>query len=169
MTRGTLYLVSSHKEWARLDECSEFNGDMYPTGHYENAVKGLQAVKNHVDFYKMVFNFDKEEGFNYQDEGNGYFRFDNKLIFSNQDKDKNAKFWINNAIEMGGDNSTIDYFDYWFSDYVFFKVIGNTPIAFRDTNGIEIIVQPDEVIVFNYGRFMSPEEYKEQYKHYSEN
>ncbi len=155
MTRGTLYLINSQKDYTTLYQTCEFNGDMYEGGHYEEAVERLLRVEHPADFYKESLAFD-EKNFQYQDEKNGYFNFKRNNIFVGTDKPKQEKYV--SIHEATGDmeiDLSVDYYEYWFSDYLFFKVTGTRPVVFKTADGKQqMAVAPGNVVTFNFGNDM---------------
>lgn len=150
MTRGTPYLITSYESWSELINCSEFNGDMYPTGHYEEMVSKLERVEYTPDFYLAMLAFDRWN-FNYQNEKSDYFTFHRKV-----EKHDKAQLVI---------DFNDDYFEKWFSDYIFIKVKGKD-VKFIDRDKKTIVGTNGQVLVFNFGYYMSDEKYKEQTKNY---
>lgn len=144
MTRGTFILLENE----RIKKSVEFNGDMYPGGHYEEAVELLDTVFTTKDFEKIVKKFNSN---NHQYKG--------KLILD---------YGIYSDFNVYGVSSELinfdeDYFKYSISDYVYLRNISNRNFRiilasdFEDT----VILPPNKTMVFNFGRRV--EEYPEQY------
>ena len=148
MTRGTFYLLLPSKI---LESC-EFNGDMYGSpkddlrlqgaGNYSLAIQLLKNVEGDESFEKMVKDFDRQAEFNYQDEENGYFG-----VFERSWESK-----INLAREI--DFNKKDYFDKFFSDYLYFKNLSGENVRFRTKYGEEIILSNGKIATFYFGDFI---------------
>ena len=150
MTRGTFYLIHNYKTDSILFSSCEFNGDMYPGGHYEEAVSLLSHVRSAADFYKIAFVFDKRNFHYAEQENSSFFSFDRKVMIANTiPKLSHISFNKNTVIDM-----RINYFENWFSDYLFFRIIGEAPVQFIDTDGKPYFAQPGETITFNFGQFV---------------
>lgn len=126
MTRGKIMLIKNNK-FAISDE---FNGDMYLEGLGFQVIGGLQSVNNYEEFSKMVNNFNVENH-NYNDmEINVIELKEQKLDFVN------------------------NYFDYWFSDYIYIKNIGyDISILCKDMNDKTIAetLKKGQILVLNFG------------------
>lgn len=115
-TRGTGYLLL--KDYCL--ETTEFNGDMYPDGFGDFFYEEITLVKNEEDFTDFVNKFNKEN-----------FKYEEDLIY----KKENTEFF--DAITK--DELTIDfnnnYFERFFSDWIFFKNLSGFPIRFITRDG----------------------------------
>lgn len=140
MTRGTFYLITGE----RIIASCEFNGDMYGSpkdkpelqkaGHYKEAIRRLKKVKTIQDFKEAIRAFGKAN-FSYND-----FEFYEQSIKEWRNK--------NNEIEMTDSN----YFDRYFSDYLYFKNCSKKTIDIRDRKGTLVKIKPMEIATFNFGR-----------------
>lgn len=131
MTRGQIAVVLPD---GNLLTSVEFNGDMYLSCHGKNVVDGLIQVNSEEDYRAFVEEFN-EKNFQYSDR---------PLFFACDD----SYF----------DMST-DYFDKWFSDYVYIKNLSNKPVVFTDSQGRKIKIDSDTVCGFNFGEFLAADEY----------
>jgi len=146
MTRGKFFIITDKKI---INSC-KFNGNMYgspkdekklqKTGHYKKAISLLGEVANAQDFEEKIKIFDTIAGFNYQKENNDYFGFNEQLL----EKCKNE----NDEIEMTDDN----YFQKYFSDYLYIKNCSAEVIKIRDRDKQLIKLLPEQIATFNFGR-----------------
>lgn len=130
MTRGQIAVVLPD---GRLLTSVEFNGDMYLSYHGKNVVDELNYVESEDDYRTLVEEFN-EKNFGYKER---------PLFFDCDD----SYF----------DMST-DYFDKWFSDYVYIKNLSDKPVVFTDTQGRKIQIDSDVVAAFNFGEFLAADE-----------
>lgn len=142
MTRGTPYLIlPANKGQYKLIYCDEFNGDMYgspknskseqKTGHYIEMVARLKRVSSKASFLKEIKEFNAENH-NYPD-----LEFDERRIPLN-------------IIDFN-----VDYFHWWFSDYLFFKNKSGQDIIFIcEENRQKIVLLNNEIATFNFGKFI---------------
>lgn len=117
MTRGQLILLLGNNQFMNS---IEFNGDMYPSyvdddgnhwdGHGNEAFDMLSKVTNVDEYQQVVTAFD--------DKNFGYTKLDHEpqMIFKGHGK----KYF----------DLTKNYFDNWFSDYLYIKNISNEDITF---------------------------------------
>lgn len=94
MTRGTIAVILPD---GSLLSSVEFNGEMYLTGHGRNVVEGLQYVDAEKDFREFVNEFNAK---NFQYKERPMFFYCDESFF----------------------DMSCDYFDKWFSDYVYIKI-----------------------------------------------
>ena len=128
MTRGTLAIIADDN---RIFISIEFNGDMYLSGYGVDAIRCLETVDNEDDFEDAVRKFE-DEHHHYREE-----------IMVGEIKD--SKPFL---------NMSKDYFDNWFSDYVFIKNVSTEIITIIDADKDVIQISPDEIAVFNFGRYI---------------
>ena len=133
-TRGTGFLLLKDKYF----ETTEFNGDMYPEGHGDYFFEKLKKV-NTIDGFETFAKEFNDERFGYEEE----------LIYEG----KNSRIYD----VIGKDELLIDfninYFDIFFSDWVFFKNLTGLPIRFitYDDYKHEVVVEHGESCRFNFG------------------
>jgi len=114
---------------------------MYEGEHYELMVKKLQAVTDEMSFRKTIEEFDREAGFNYQDEKNGYFRiYEYPLSYFTNKKGQ---------IDM----SKKTYYDKFFSDYIFLLNLSGKNLLLKEYESIGSIIVPQEITTFYFGTF----------------
>jgi hypothetical protein len=127
MTRGTFYLITDNLFY----ESIEFNGDMYPEGYGDRAFELLKQVKSPAEFKAMVQQFNKE-AHNYPENQIEFFERPLSFLQGQKDMSKN-------------------YYDFWFSDWLFIKNISSNPITFTLTDKSKYEVQPEETVRLNFG------------------
>jgi hypothetical protein len=128
MTRGTLAIISDNN---KMFISIEFNGDMYLSGYGIDAIKCLENVDTEDDFEDAVRDFDA-----------GHHRYNEKqMILEIKD--------IKPYLDM-----TKNYFDNWFSDYVFLKNVSTEIVTVTDAGNDTIKICPDEIAVFNFGKYI---------------
>lgn len=128
MTRGTFVYVGEEGCYTS----TEFNGDMYldGSGHGEDAVKALTHVTNKDDFIDQVIFFNERH--------HNYPHYEVREVHY-ADKD-----WLKNMSK--------DYFDRWFSDYLYMKNCSNETIEMLDRDKETIMFEPNTIVVLNFGR-----------------
>ena len=118
---------------------TEFNGDGYWEGHGEVVYKALQNVATVEEWRKYVTKFNSET-----------FEYPEKLHYEIDDE-------YDNYLDMSE-----DYYDKWFSDYIYIKNIDEDEVEFITKNGKTMLVSND-VAVFNFGERLipgTPDEYE---------
>lgn len=126
MTRGKLVLIVKGKAFIS----TEFNGDMYPDGHGAKVFANLSLVKNITQFKRYVANFNSEE-----------FEYTGKLVYEAE------QAWLDNAKDFRN-----QYFDNWFSDWLYIKNLDDQPITFREKDsGNQVTIPSKETVAFNFG------------------
>lgn len=131
MTRGTLAIISDDN---KMFQSVEFNGDMYLSGYGIDAIKCLENVNTEDDFEDAVREFNAAHH-HYNNE---------QMIRCIKD--------INPYLDMSKDN--FDNWLYYPSDYVFIKNVSTEIVIITDRNKKVIKVAPDEIAVFNFGRYI---------------
>ena len=138
MTRGQIAIITDKG----ILTSTEFNGDMYMpnrkwAGHGRRVINALKRVYDIATYHYEVAKFNKENH-HYNDE---------TIVFNH------------NGYEML--NFAKDYFDNWFSDYIYIKNLTQTPKKLitqkwdKDGNTIgttEIELQYNEIAVLYFGR-----------------
>ncbi len=127
MTRGQIAVVLPD---GSLISSIEFNDDMDLTEHGKEVIDELTYIDNEDEFRAFVERFNKDH-FSYYDYPRVY--------------DCDDSFY---------DMST-DYFDKWFSDYVYIKNLLDKPVVFTDKQGRKIQIDEDTVAVFRFGEFIA--------------
>lgn len=133
-TRGTGFLLTENKVY----ETIEFNGNMYPEGYGDMFFKGIKNV-NTVDEFKAFAEKFNEENFGYEEE----------LVY---EEENNRIYDVMGEKELIIDFNT-NYFDIFFSDWVFFKNLTGLPVRFitRDEEKTEVVINHGESARFNFG------------------
>lgn len=124
MTRGQLAIITNEKV---ITSC-EYNGDMYWEGYGKDAVKCLKPV---IDFetYKKARNvFNEIWHCTYNEKDECYDMNLNTLDFSK------------------------NYFDNWFSDYIYIKNITEDSVEIIDRDKKSFNLKPGKIAVINFGR-----------------
>ena len=133
MTRGAAYIFYEDG----FMHTTEFNGDMYPGGCGNDMYQLLsQAIPETFEKFMNLFNsrhHDYPEQIVYREEYNG----------------ADAP-WINKG-ESGVVISFENYYNFWFSDYVFVKNWTTKQINVKQQDGGITLIPPGQVRVFNYG------------------
>lgn len=140
MTRGKMILINKDKfsEKNVMNITCEFNGDMYLSCFGKVVIANLEKVSNYVKFRKFVDYFDSMF-FKYQETDDGYYG-----IYKEEIKD--------NCI-----NVCDDYFDNWFSDYLYFKNVSGEDINILceiNNKKETITIKNNEIKVFNFGELV---------------
>lgn len=126
MTRGQIAIITPE---GNILSSREFNGDMYlSNGGYGEEVFGDLALADTVEDYISIVEQFNDRYFGYKEE-----------LFYNPPK---------SFLDMKH-----DYFDKWFSDYVYIKNLSESPVVFIDQKGRNIRIDTDAVAVFHYGEF----------------
>ena len=118
---------------------TEFNGDGYWEGYGQDVYAALQNITTVKEWRELVTKFNSET-----------FEYSGKLHYK-----------IENEYDDYLDMSE-DYFDKWFSDYIYIKNLDEDEIEFITENG-KTILAPNDVAVFNFGKRLIPgtdDEYK---------
>ena len=134
MTRGKIILIDKDKDTLKYYITCEFNGGMYIKHHGKNVIKELEHIRNYDEFRTFTTHFN-EQNFGYED-------FE---IYSH-------------TISDGTINVCKNYFNNWFSDYLYFKNISDIDINMicnNDNRDIEIkVLKNNEIMVFNFGKYI---------------
>jgi hypothetical protein len=111
---------------------TEFNGDGYWTGHGEVVYAALQKITTIEEWKEYVTKFNSET-----------FKYDEELHYEIEDE-------YDDYLDMSK-----DYFEKWFSDYIYIKNIDEDEIEFITENG-KTVLEPNDVAVFNFGERLIP-------------
>ena len=140
MTRGQITIIYG-KNTPRIMTSVEFNGDMYmPTpkwgGHGRTVINALKRVHDVAEYQYEVAKFNKEHH-HYNDLDRQTYAMDIETL-----------------------DFTKDYFENWFSDYIYLKNITENPITIKtnvtDANGRDIGIEevklkPNAIAVLCFG------------------
>ena len=111
---------------------TEFNGDGYWDWHGKVVYAALQNIATVEEWKEYVTKFNSET-----------FEYDRKLHYEIDDE-------YDDYLDMSE-----DYYDKWFSDYIYIKNIDEDEVEFITKNGKTILVSND-VAVFNFGERLIP-------------
>tara|TARA_Y100000310_G_scaffold86039_1_gene82864 strand:+ start:502 stop:936 length:435 start_codon:yes stop_codon:yes gene_type:complete len=138
MTRGTFYLILPKTVY----ESAEFNGDMRPgkDGYGDDVYKELDKVNLLKEFKHMVNNLN-EAHYNYDDE---------KLVYKMPTYGSNNLGFFETSGKLDFRNN---YFDRFFSDWVFIKNKSNKIIKVIDKNGSGYLIDKNDTVRFHFGRY----------------
>jgi len=148
MTRGTGYLITDEHMYSH----DEFNGDMYRDGHGENFILMLDETTPE-NFQRMLHNWNANN--HSYDNFNTY-----KELLKEPDFEDHIKV-KDDIIEI---NLNIDYFKWWFSDWIFIKNGSNKDIHIITRSHIDgvagkiVIIKKDETYAFYFGQAVDPED-----------
>ena len=132
MTRFQIAIISDEG----IKTSTEFNGDGYWDGYGQQVYEALQDIGSIKEWKDYVTKFNSET-----------FEYFERLHYNVPD----------DYLDM-----VKDYYDKWFSDYVYIKNITDEPVEFITENG-RTSLQPGEVGIFNFGTRLVPyteEEYE---------
>lgn len=135
MTRGTAYLfLGGNVVYSSI----EFNGDMYfdGCGYGSEMMEAIKYCDDWESFAERIREFN-ENHHKYQDE---------LWVYESNHLD---------CVEYEEDSITVDlkknYFDNFFSDYIFIKNAAEKKIIFLTRDKVRIVLMPGEVTAFNFG------------------
>lgn len=125
MTRFQIAIISDEG----IKTSTEFNGDGYWDGYGQQVYEALQGIKSIQEWKDYVTKFNSET-----------FEYYERLHYNVPD----------NYLDM-----STDYYDKWFSDYVYIKNITDESVELITKNG-RTSLAPGEVGVFNFGTRLVP-------------
>lgn len=130
MTRGKFILICEDK----VLESRNFNGDMYPSGYGEDAMKILCKITDENQFENMVAEFNSD-----------HHQYDDReLVFV-------CDFFTGKYTV----NFNISYSERFFSDYLFIKNISNVTISAIDRDKRKFKILPDQTICLDFGSIIT--------------
>ena len=126
MTRGKIVIILNG---VVMLISTEFNGDMYYEGHGQDIIEHLNNINTEEEYKQFIKEFNKEN-----------FEYNDSLIYKVEGDDYESYL-----------NMSVDYFDKWFSDYVYIKNLSDYPVKFIDENEYKCVLKPNEIGVFYFG------------------
>ena len=130
MTRFQIVGVYDDKE---VNSSGEFNGDGYFEGHGHEVCEMFKENTRLSDITRTI-----NEDFGYDFERGLYGREFSELDF----------------YEVANND---DYYNIWFSDYLYIKNYGSEDIDIRDENGRNITIHPGGWVTLNFGELLEGE------------
>jgi hypothetical protein len=177
MTRGTAYIITND----RVLSTPEYNGDMYPDGKGDSLLTDLREVKHVADLEQLNRKWCKEYGYDTEDDLRLYeilpllamsLRWgDDKYTLDDKKKELNSNKAMLANWGKGKIDFEIDYYKYWFSDWLFIKNLTDKDITLLEMNGEErtakekkankrkmMILHSGDTIRLNFGEV--PDDYR---------
>lgn len=111
---------------------TEFNGDGYWEGHGQDVYAALQLIRTVEEWRELVTKFNSET-----------FQYDEKLHYEIEDEYEDYL------------NLDENYYDKWFSDYIYIKNLDEDEVEFTTKNG-KTMLDPNDVGVFYFGTRLVP-------------
>lgn len=111
---------------------TEFNGDGYWEGHGQDVYAALQLIRTVAEWRELVTKFNSET-----------FEYGGKLHYKIEDE-------YEDYLDLDK-----DYFDKWFSDYIYVKNLDEDEVEFITENG-KTMLEPNDVGVFCFGTRLVP-------------
>ena len=134
MTRGQIVLITDKRLYTSI----EFNGNMYLDedcgGYGQEVIESLKNITSYNEYCEFVNQFN-EEHFGYEDEPIVFFVA--------------TECGTESMLDMTSGN----YFDKWFSDYLYIKSIRDEDILIVDKNGKQITLQKGDIVALDFGEF----------------
>lgn len=155
MTRGKIVLITNDK----LLTSVEFNGDMYVEhGHGEQLLEDLPNINTEEEYRDYVVAFDSEN-FCYATESkrDGVNYFDNEYFINGvADLTNDEEMSVSDYLDF-----TSQYFEKWFSDYVYIKNISDheeeiicTYKVNYEENNVKAKIMPNGIAVLCFGEII---------------
>lgn len=126
MIRGRIAIVTDN---GRILSSTEFNGNMNLDGYGKDVFDQMENIASEEEFRGYIKEFN-EANFNYNEE----------LIFEFDD----------DCFDMKN-----NYYEKWFSDYIYIKNLSEKPIIIHDAQDKLIELDSDITAVFYYGDFLA--------------
>lgn len=139
MTRGQIVIITNNGLYTSI----EFNGDMYYSVYGKQVIEGLEKVQSYEEYKQFVKEFYVE----YNDdmcceECNGDLVYELASTDTEKDIERIKKF-----LTMGK-----DYFDNWFSDYLYIKNISDEDWEITlDNDDWAITLKPNDICSLKFG------------------
>lgn len=130
MTRGTAYLITNNEVITH----DEFNGDMYPGERGNKFYQGINKCTTPEQFIEFINRFNQEE-FQYKDFN---------IIKRSRKELLNKKGELNFTDE--------DYYERFFSDYIFFHNLSTADIPILNINGDKFTLYAGCTMAFYFGK-----------------
>lgn len=125
MTRGNIVIIDKDES---ILTSVQFNGDMYPSGNGEKAIRALKHTKDLLSYRKNVYKFD-DRIFGYQHEG-----------------------CYSDLIEKWDDlDFSKDYYARFNSDYIYIKNLSGKTYEIIQMNKEKASIDPGEIQVYCFG------------------
>lgn len=140
MTRGQIVLITENGVTTSI----EFNGDMYYDGHGETVIAALNEIRTEEEYRNFVSKFNKQ---NFEYEENLFYNACEIEVFQGGE----CKTTISTEEELF--DFSKDYFDKWFSDYLYIKNLRNADVKMTDDNGVGLLVSSGGVLMLNFGAY----------------
>lgn len=133
MTRGTPYVIYKKDGELWLGSSEEFNGDMYPGGHYEKLRDHLKTVNTYEDFGISIHRFNNEA-----------HKYSDLQIYQEKLSDKTG----NNDPVI---DFRVEYYNKWFSDYIFIINLSEENFTIFDTKDKKITLPHYVGVILHFG------------------
>ena len=130
MTRGQIIAITDDT----IFTTTEFNGGMYyeEGGYGEEVIEGLKKASTIEKYKAFARSFNQE-----------HFQYKEQIVY---DLSKRSNFNYDTLLDFTEGN----YFDKWFSDYLYFKNYGSKPVELITKTHI-ITIQPNGITMLNFG------------------
>jgi hypothetical protein len=173
MTRGTAHIITNSEVYST----TEFNGDMYPEGKGDEMLVALRGINTKIGLEKLNAAWCEEYEYKSPEDLKLY-----SIIPTEKDINTAIHYYTVERKDRAGEledrvagirkmmanwkahilDFNVDYFTYWFSDWVFFKNLSKHDITFitRKIDKIKnqhIVLKPESTIRFCFG-VIYPEE-----------
>lgn len=133
MTRGQIVIITNDGLYTSI----EFNGDMYYDFYGKQVIEKLEEIRSYEEYKKFVEEFNDEN-----------FEYDGDLVYklASTDTEKDIER-IKKFLTMGK-----DYFDNWFSNYLYIKNISDEDCEITlDNDDWIITLKPNDICSLKFG------------------